>query len=264
MRPRWPAAVSSRHLTQQRVADVVLRALARAVPHRAAAGCSVAFPAFSIDNHAPGRRRPFYFFTDIIVGGFGASPREDVASAVDTHLGNCALLQAEVAESEFPWRIVRTELVTDSGGPGRRRGGLGILREYELLDDVAWCGHYMEQVTPRSASWGMAGGHPGGLARCEIRRGGRWRRLSSKETRFEIRKGERLRYVSSGGGGWGPPAQRERERVEADLRDGYITPEQARRAYGLDAPGRRVPGRQAPGRRAVPVAARRPVAVPSP
>lgn len=242
VRPRPPAPVSSRHLTQQRVADVVLRALSRAAPERAAAGCSIAFPSFSIDNHGRGSRRPLYFFTDILGGGFGAGPRSDGASAVDTHLGNCALLQTEVAESEYPWRIVRTELVPDSGGAGRHRGGLGILREYELLDEVAWCGHYLEQVKPRSAPWGMMGGRPGGLARAEIRRAGRWRRLGSKETRFEIRRGERLRYVSSGGGGWGPPARRERGRIEDDLRNGYVT---ARRRRSGD-PRDRVRGPEAP------------------
>jgi N-methylhydantoinase B len=232
VRPRFPAAVSSRHLTQQRVADVVLRALARAAPERAAAGCSVAFPAFTIDNHRPDSRRRPYFFVEILGGGFGAGPRADGASAVDTHLGNCALLQAEVAESEYPWRIERTALVPDSGGAGRHRGGLGLMREYVLLDDVAWCGHYLEQVGERAASWGMAGGRPGGLARAEIRRAGRWVRLSSKETRFEIRRGERLRYISSGGGGWGPPSRRDRAAVEDDLRNGYVTHARAASVYG--------------------------------
>ena len=246
VRPRPPAAVSSRHLTQQRVADVVLRALAQAVPERAAAGCSIAFPAFSIDNHGPGSRRPLYFFSDILGGGFGATRERDGANAVDTHLGNCALLQVEVAETEYPWRIVRSELVPDSGGPGRRRGGLGLVREYELLDEVAWCGHYLEQVTPKSAPWGMGGGRPGGLALCGIRRRGRWEKLCSKETRFEIRRGERLIYASSGGGGWGSPARRERGTIEADRRDGYVT---RARTKAADGPARiRHPAATAPAR----------------
>jgi N-methylhydantoinase B len=215
LNPREPAAVSVRHLTQQAVADVVLKALAPLAPETATAGCQISFPTFVIGGFdtrpaktTAGARAPYFVVTDIIGGGMGASARLDGISGVDTHGGNCALLSAEVMETTGPVRVVSTRLVEGSGGSGSHKGGLGIEREYEMLTSGLVVSGYTQQTRPETAPWGTEGGGPGGLAAAQIiRRNGLAEDLTSKWVAVPLEAGERLRLRAAGGAGWGPPPE---------------------------------------------------------
>ena len=168
-----------RHLTQQALADAVLKALTPLVPETAAAGCHVSFPTFAAGglDDRPGALaasgEPGYFLiSDIIGGGMGGYPGGDGIPAVDTHGGNCALLSAEVLETMSPIRVQRSALVPGSGGAGEFRGGLAMERDYEILAGVCTVSGYLQQAAPETAPWGYAGGGPGGLAGCWLHAGG--------------------------------------------------------------------------------------------
>jgi N-methylhydantoinase B len=202
--PRFPAAVSARHLAVQRLADLLCSALADLRPERAVAASHVSFPAFVFQAMDPRSGRPT-LLADILGGGGGASPDGPGDNAIDTYTSNCALLPAEVAEMEYPWRIERTELVEDSGGGGRHRGGDGLRRDYRLLAPVAEGPYYVEQTNATFAAAGRAGGHPGASARVRVRRrDGSWEEIASKG-HLTMVEGEVISFESSGGGGFGAP-----------------------------------------------------------
>ena len=158
LNPTFPAPVSVRHLTEQKVADVMLQALRPARPERAAAGCSVSFPTFNITGQHP-QTGEQYMAADIIGGGMGGFAVGDGMSAIDTHMGNCAMMSAEAMEVEFPVRVLATELVPDSGGPGEHRGGLALERSYELLaESGSVSGRYTDQTLEETRPWGVDGG----------------------------------------------------------------------------------------------------------
>ncbi|MDH3688248.1 MAG: hydantoinase B/oxoprolinase family protein [Gammaproteobacteria bacterium] len=213
LNPVRPAAVSVRHLTEQAVADVVLRALAPLSPSTAAAGCQISFPTFcggGLDDR-PERSdeeggAPYYVISDILGGGMGAFAKGDGMSAIDTHGGNCAILSAEIMETMSPFRIRKTELVSDSGGVGEHSGGLGVLRDYELLGESSIVSGYLQQTKEETAPWGFAGGGSGGKAAFILNpNSNREEVFSTKLVAFKMKKGDVLRMVSSGGGGWGEP-----------------------------------------------------------
>jgi N-methylhydantoinase B len=228
--PHRPAAVSVRHLTQQALADAVLRAMAPIDPTAAAAGCQISFPTFvagGLDDRpercAGNGGAPYYIVSDIIGGGMGGSARTDGLSAVDTHGGNCAILSAEVLETIAPFRVRRTALVEGSGGAGRHRGGLGILREYELLSGESIVSGYVQQTRDDTAPWGFDGGGPGGKASLVLNPGSnREEVLPSKLVGRIFRRGDVFRIIGAGGGGWGDPADRDTDLVTRDRREGYV------------------------------------------
>jgi N-methylhydantoinase B len=141
-----------------------------------------------------GRAWDYY---ETLGGGMGAGPGGGGLSAVQTHMTNTLNTPIESLESHYPLRIRRYEIRTGSGGAGRRRGGDGLVREYELLAPAT-----VTLITERRthAPWGLAGGHaalPGANWHNE-------RPLPPKVT-FEAAAGDRIRVESAGGGGWGKP-----------------------------------------------------------
>jgi N-methylhydantoinase B len=228
LNPRRPAAVSVRHLTQQAVADAVLKALGPFAPERAAAACQISFPTFCSGgfDERPGRKRadgsqPYYVISDIIGGGMGGSAKTDGISAVDTHGGNCAVLSAEVMENLSPFRVLRSELIPGSGGQGEHRGGLGMRRDYEHLCQRSVLGGYVQQTRAETVPWGFAGGLPGGPGRMMLNPGTpREISLSSKTIGLVLGKGDVIRLEGAGGGGWGDPSQRDVELSAADAAEG--------------------------------------------
>ena len=229
LNPRRPAAVGSRHFTQQAVADVVLRALLPLAPERAAAGCQTSFPSLragGLDDRsgsAANEPPPYYIIADILGGGMGACEDGDGMSAIDTHGGNCPLLSAELMETLSPFRVRQTALVPGSGGQGKHRGGLALVRDYELLAEKAVVGSYIQQAEDATAPWAARGGGAGGKAANVLNPGAPGeRRLPAKAVGLMMTRGEVLRLVSSGGGGWGEAADRDPILIERDEREGYV------------------------------------------
>jgi N-methylhydantoinase B len=229
LNPRRPAAVSVRHLTQQAVAEVLLKAMAPLAPERAAAGTQISFPTFAAGGFDDRPERadaetgeaPYYVISDIIGGGMGGNPVRDGISAVDTHGGNCAILSAEVVETLSPIRVLETALVPGSGGKGRHRGGLAMRRDYQFLAKRSIMGAYLQQTRPETEPWGLAGGGPGALAEILLNPGtARERRLKSKIYGLALQAGDVMRFQSSGGGGWGDPAKRDPALARQDRDEG--------------------------------------------
>jgi N-methylhydantoinase B len=235
LNPRFPAAVSVRHVTCQRLADTLLQALGRLMPDRVAAGSFVGF--FSIMAAGPS---PLHGGTvvlqDILGGGTGGRRGLDGMNAVDTYVSNCGLLSAEVCETLYPWRVERTELIPDSAGAGRFRGGLGLRRTYRALAPQQTV-LYIDQTDPRFAPHGLAGGSSGRPAGMRVR-GDAIRRGVPTKTTLLIPEGGEVTVETSGGGGWGRPAERDPVALGDDVRDGVVT-RRGRAAYAAGPKERR-------------------------
>lgn len=131
---------------------------------------------------------------------------------------------------EAPIRIHRVALRADSGGAGEFRGGLGVVREYEILEGEVSFSHRGERHF--SAAPGLAGGGEGANARSRIHRAdGRVEEIPSKIV-TTLRAGDRVVVETAGGGGYGKPRERARAEVGADVRNGKVSPDVARRLYG--------------------------------
>lgn len=229
--PRFPAAVTLRHLAAQRICDTLIRALSELNAEISTAGSFIGFSSMAVECRHPRTGQPV-IMSDDLGGGLGGHSGGNGLSAVDTYLGNVGLLPAEVCERQYPIRILTTELTENSGGPGRWRGGLGIRREYEFLDtcDAVF---YSEQTNPDFAPWGRDGGLAGKPASLTlIRPDGSKQRISKH--RMLVRAGDRLVVTTGGGGGCGDPRQRDREAVTRDIAEEKIDGETAHQYYGLD------------------------------
>jgi len=233
--PHRPAAVATRHHTQQALADVVLKAMVPLCPELSAAGSQVSFSAFVLGGHDDREemreddgKQPYYVVSDIVGGGMGASATHDGLTAVDTHGGNCSIISAEVVETISPIRVLRTELVPNSGGTGRHRGGLGILRDFELLTERGMLIGDSQQQRDETAPWGVEGGGPGGKAAFVMNPGTDHEEVMLARIPSRVMKrGEVLRVVGSGGGGWGDASERDAQLAALDLQEGYITADAA-------------------------------------
>jgi len=162
--------------------------------------------------------------------GQGGHLRGDGASSLIHHAEAATRFSpVEVWEARNPWLLEKVELAPDSGGPGRHRGGLGVDMFFQLLEDS-----YATTVVERTknAPWGLEGGvsgRPNGIA---LRTpDGLSEPLRGKNTRLLLRKGSTLELYNGGGGGYGPPSERDPELVHADLGEGYVTEAHARRHY---------------------------------
>ncbi len=127
---RFPAAVAAGNVeTSQRIVDVLLRALAQAVPDRLPAASQGTMNNLTIGGYDPIRRRPFAYY-ETLAGGAGASPQGDGASAVHTHMTNTRNTPVEALESHYPLRVLEYALATGTGGAGQHHGGDGLIRRF--------------------------------------------------------------------------------------------------------------------------------------
>jgi N-methylhydantoinase B len=196
---RAPAAVAAGNVeTSQRIVDVLLRALAKALPKRIPAASSGTMNNLSFGGVDPRTREPFAYY-ETIAGGMGARPTADGLSGVHTHMTNSLNTPVEALESAYPVRVRRYSLREGSGGKGRFRGGDGIVREIEFLTDVR--GSILSDRR-RFPPYGLAGGQAGQPGRNQLFVRGRRRTLPSK-TAFNAPQGSVLRIETPGGGGWG-------------------------------------------------------------
>jgi N-methylhydantoinase B len=201
--PVFPAALSARHLAVQRLTDVLIEALCELLPERSVAASHVSFPALVFQAVDP-RSSRLTLLADILGGGGGARRDAPGDDGIDPYCSNCAILPAEIAELEYPWRIERTELVDGSGGAGRMRGGLGLRRDYRLLADVSDGMYYVEQTAASFAAKGREGGGAGAPGAATLKRAGadHHEPLVGKGY-IELHRGDVLSLVGAGGGGFG-------------------------------------------------------------
>jgi len=218
LNPRPPAAVSVRHNTCQRLADVLLQAAAAIWPEKAVGSSTVTFVGMSIESVSPKTGRPA-IMTDVVGGGTGGNRWSDGLDGVDTYLANVALLPVEVAETEYSMRILRSELIPGSQGLGEWNGGLGIRRDYQVLGVPHAATVYAEQTNPRFPPRGVRGGTDGAPTTLAILGpDGSVVEAGSKVT-MVLEAGSVVRVETSGGGGYGDHARRDPDPAAADLED---------------------------------------------
>jgi N-methylhydantoinase B len=194
-----PAAVAAGNVeTSQRIVDVLLKALARALPKRIPAASSGTMNNLSFGGLDPRTHGPFAYY-ETVAGGMGARPTMDGLSGVHTHMTNSLNTPIEAFETAYPVRIRRYSLRRGSGGAGRFRGGDGIVREIEFLTDVR--GSILSDRR-RIPPYGLAGGQPGKRGSNQLLKAGETMTLPGKAV-FEAPRGSILRIETPGGGGWG-------------------------------------------------------------
>ena len=226
----YPAATGSGNsITCQRLVDVLIGALAQAVPEKASAAACGSMNGIQLGGYNP-VTHTYFANGETVGGGYGAMCDQDGTSGVNTHMTNTRNTPVEVLENIMPVKVIRYGLKPDSEGPGQKRGGFGIQRVLEFQTDDVDCFIASDRVT--TPPWGLAGGKSARGARFTVERAnGEVEKLPSK-ARVRFFKGDRLYIETSGGGGWGDPTTRERCLLEKDLKDGLISMERAVSEYG--------------------------------
>ncbi len=197
---RPPAAVAGGNVeTSQRIVDVLLRALAQALPEQIPAAASGTMNNLTVGGIDPRTGEPFAYY-ETIAGGMGARPKKPGVSGVHTHMTNSLNTPAEALEYAYPLRVLRYSLRPGSGGEGRHGGGDGIVREIEVLTD-AEVTLLAERRT--RGPYGLEGGRDGAPGKAYlVRQDGSMEELPGKFN-VRLRAGERIRIETPGGGGWG-------------------------------------------------------------
>ena len=198
--PVPPAAVAAGNVeTSQRITDVILGALAQALPHRIPAASQGTMNNVTVGGWDAARERPFAYY-ETIAGGAGASRETDGASATHTHMTNTLNTPAEALEYAYPIRVLRYEIRRGSGGRGRRNGGDGIRRDIQLLQPARAC---ILSDRRRTAPYGLEGGEKGSVGRNVLVRDDVERELPGKLC-LDLEPGDVLQVHTPGGGGHGP------------------------------------------------------------
>jgi N-methylhydantoinase B len=167
---------------------------------------------------------------EVVAGGWGANARHDGPDGLPFPLSNCSNPPAEYVEAEFDFlRIMAYTLVPDSGGPGKQRGGLGEERVYEITEDDVEFTVFSDRH--RFPPPGLFGGLPASPGRIQLIRNGQVTVLPAR-SRTLLKRGDLLRVMGGGGGGYGDPRDRAADLVLADVRAGRVSAEQAQVAYG--------------------------------
>jgi N-methylhydantoinase B len=246
-----PAAVVGGNLeVSQRVTDVVLGALAEAAPERAVAAGQGTMNNVTLGGTDPGAGGRTdsgtggadggpYAFYETQGGGAGAHAGGDGMDAVHVHMSNTRNTPAEVLETAYPLAVERYELRADSGGAGEYRGGLGLRRDIRVERGSAALSLLGERR--ETAPYGIEGGDAGSVGTDVLLEGADANRsigrssevLPAKCTR-RLEAGDVISVRTPGGGGFGDPVDRDRERVLRDVRLGKCSPERAREVYDVD------------------------------
>ncbi|WP_157218594.1 hydantoinase B/oxoprolinase family protein [Flavisphingomonas formosensis] len=225
----YPAPCGARGITGYRIVDCVFGALAEAVPDKVAADGAGGSTLPSFGGRVDGET---FVFSECIMGTWGATSTHDGQDGVPHMASNQANVPVEMIEADYPIRIERYGFVTDSGGAGEHRGGLGLARDYRLLADDVYFGVRSDKAD--HPPHGLFGGRPGAPAVNRIASAGGERRVPTLPTEpITLGRGDVFRHVMAGGGGYGDPLDRPAERVLDDILDDRVSIEQAHEAYGV-------------------------------
>lgn len=227
LNPKPPAPVRARMISAYRAYDSILKALAQAVPDKVSAP---GFDCTTISCLSHLGDKGYAVHIEPLGGGWGASTASDGCDAIDNVLSNCANTPIEALDTEYEFFRVRSyEIVADTFGHGRHRGGAGFRRTYDILQDGAQFGIYSDHH--RYPPAGLFGGHEGTRGHCRVMRGNEVIEVGSKAA-IALRKGDVLEVFCGGGGGYGDPAERSQRAIEDDIAEGFLSPQEAQRVYG--------------------------------
>jgi N-methylhydantoinase B len=231
--PMPPAPViAGNHETASRIVDVIIGALASAVPERICAAGSGSSGVLTLGARLrdDGRDREL-LMVETHGAGQGANCCGDGVNARRVNVGNTGNTPSEALEMSFPLHILRYAISQDGGGAGRTRGGTGILRELRLDHDATVT---LTADRAKFPPYGVFGGLPAPKAEFWVELpGGARQVLNSKTAPLHFPKGTIIHFRAAGGGGYGSPGERDLAAIQEDLDDGYISPEGAREFYGV-------------------------------
>ena len=226
LNPRPPAPVRARMIPAFRAFDAVVKALAGAVPDRVIATGFDTTHSICMSRLVDGR---YGIYLEVYGGGYGAGPGSDGGDGIDGPLSNCSNIPVESLDRQYDFfRVTEYALRPDSGGRGKFRGGNGLRRRFDILADDVTLAHYSDRY--RIAPDGAFGGEPGDLARTWIVRKNGDRAPVASKTSLRLDRGDTLVTETSGGGGYGDPAERTADRLRMDLESGLATPPMAHAA----------------------------------
>jgi N-methylhydantoinase B len=215
--------------------DLVVRALAEVLPEQAAAASYGDSMVISMSGLDPRTGRP-WLDLEPTIGGWGAWQGSDGQDGLINNVnGSLKDLPIEVFETKFPMRLTEYGFRTDTGGAGRWRGGNGIVRQYEVGCEELTLYLWFERS--RTPAWGLFGGEDATPPVVVVNPGRPDEQSMLKCSRVKLRRGDVIRTMTGGGGGFGPAADRDPEAVRADVRDGHVSPEAAQALYGVEVEG---------------------------
>lgn len=225
-----PAPVVGRNALTHTIALALYKAFSQALPDRIpAAYYGMSNVHILSGNNNKGKS---WIFFDIEVGGWGARPTKDGPDCYSQGIHNLANTPIEMVEATYPLRYTRYEFLADTGGAGEFRGGMGVSRDIEFLDDSG--GMLNTQFDKfEVAPYGLFGGAEGATGALELESKGEVASLRSKTVNQELKHGDVLRMYTQGGGGYGDPAKRDLELVRKDLREGKVTLNALKHEYRL-------------------------------
>ncbi|MFL5147723.1 MAG: hydantoinase B/oxoprolinase family protein [Microvirga sp.] len=227
LQPRFPAPLGMRGVTMMRNMAACLGLL-----NVAAGGKAMAAHSAYVIWYLRGRKDDgeLFLMSDGLAVGYGARPTSDGNDAV--YLVAQENFPSEFLDSVFPVRVRSYAINPDTGGPGRWRGGCGLIREVEVLAPEAMVSMRIDTV--ENPPWGVAGGHAAGSGRCVVNPGRSDERVLKPLSDGNIVfRGDVVRVETGGGGGWGHPFDREPERVLADVQTGFVSRAKAEEDYGV-------------------------------
>ncbi len=228
---RKPAAVYQRMIVCHSIVDLVMGALAQAIPERVMGdSCGCLYNYAICEDPETGATR---MFGEVAPGGLGATADADGIDVMSCNVTNCPVPPIEATEIESPALYLRREFREDSGGDGRWRGGVGQVLSYRILGDHPRLHHTSQKS--HSLPQGVHGGLPGSGGRWVINEGtNREQTLEFDITDLEpLEPGDTVTHYTPAGGGYRPPREREPERVREDVLDGFVSLEKAARVYGV-------------------------------
>ncbi len=228
-----PAPVVGGWETHVRLNDLIFMALSDALPDAVCAGtksmqCHSGFGGL-IEPDAHDGSLEYFCFLETLAGGYGARHSSDGPDAVQSHGQNTENAPIEETESNYPVRITRYELLPDSEGAGKFRGGLGLRRDYQFPQPVTFT---VLADRDRAGPHGLFGGGTGSKSVYAVIDGDSEEELSSKTT-VDLQPGQVISYRTSGGGGYGAPTDRQPEQVADDVHNGKVSVERARSVYAV-------------------------------
>lgn len=225
-----PAPVVGRNAITHTIVNSLMMALSKVVPERITAAYYGMSNVYILSGDGAGDR-PSWIFFDIEVGGGGARRTKDGLDCYSQGIHNLANTPIEMVEATYPLRFQRYEFIPDSGGIGQHRGGLGVRRDIEFLDESGSLNTQFDKF--KVAPFGLFGGGEGATGRLVLNPDGPDATdLASKTVDCKLTRGDVISMLTQGGGGYGPAEKREAGAIARDLREGKITPEAARAAYG--------------------------------
>lgn len=232
LKPKFPAATAMWPTPVTTIPDLMLRALAGPIPEKIRAGHFGDSMANFIYGTDP-RSGRYYVCAEGDAGGYGGQYNRDGASALfSMSLGDTYNMPVEVAEVRFPFRVEYFELAQDSGGPGKYRGGLGVRRDYRMIDHDGGMTVTTDRViyTP---PWGIFNGKDGRSSITKVYRADGTEETWRKVSNLPLKNGDVTSFQTGGGGGYGSPLEREPNLVLQDVLNGYVSLRSAEDDYGV-------------------------------